>query len=94
LGAWLHERIPAPIDSWGETDQLAKIALIEAEITRAMTLLPRVGRAAQRLLITGDIVGVTTFTIDRPATRPHPLKKTSQPRFLKGADHAKRGRPR
>jgi hypothetical protein len=43
-------------------DQLAKIALIEAEINARTTYyLPREKvAAAQRLLITGDIVGVTT----------------------------------
>lgn len=46
-------------------DQLAKIALIEAEINARTTFyLPKEKvAAAQRLLITGDIVGVTT-TID------------------------------
>lgn len=46
-------------------DQVAKIALVEAEINaRVMHYLPKEKvAAAQRLLLTGDIVGITT-TID------------------------------
>src|SRR6266478_575002 len=49
----------------GSPDQVAKIALVEAEINARVThYLPRERvAAAQRLLVTGDIVGITT-TID------------------------------